>query len=175
MDIGGGETPATESSGAVQQPLQSTGGNPGFDVASLPIGGQSEGTFGDSGVQCVRVNWTLPPPGGAIPAGIAVLVTGASFAPDVFDPENAPCELAPCVGFTFKLSEVACDLPIGPRQANATGLSDSERATLTLRGLIACTDKDSATCTSFVSAVRGSPQTLTVPLPIVPGKPTPGP
>jgi hypothetical protein len=175
VDIGGGVL-ATESSGAVEQPLPARGDNPGVTVASLPIGGGSGGSSGSGGLQCVRVNWILSS-GVALPDGLAVSITGATFEPDVYQSVGSPCEGQTCIGFTFKLSEVACDLTIKPKRADATELSDSEQVSVSMQGRVLCTDSGSTPCKDFVRVVHGSPRTLTVPLPIAPegpAKPTSG-
>jgi hypothetical protein len=177
VDIGGGGTATETPGGAAEQTLAPRGGNRGITVASLPVGGGSGGAFENSGVQCVRVNWLLSTSGAAIPAGLAVNITGSTFRPDVFRPADSPCEGPPCIGFTFKSSEVACDLPIRPRKASDTNVSDVEQVTLSMQGRVLCTDYASSRCKSFAAEVRARPKTLKVPLPIAPdgpAKPTPG-
>jgi hypothetical protein len=176
VDLGSG-APATESSGAVEQPLPPRGNNPGITVASLPIGGGGGGSSGEGALQCIRVNWILSSSGSAIPAGLAVNITGVTFEPDVYQPAEGPCQGPPCIGFTFKLSEIACDLPIRPKSSEATSLSESEQVTVSAQGRVLCSDYGSSPCKDFAGQVRGSPQTLSVPLPIPPegrASPTPG-
>jgi hypothetical protein len=168
VDIGGGE-PATESSGAVEQPLPPSGDNPGIKMASLPIGGGGGGgSSGDGGLQCVRVNWILSASGSAIPGGLAVRITGASFAPNAYRTANSPCQGPPCIGFTFELSEIACDLPIRPKRSDATSLSETDQVAVSIQGRVLCTDYGSSLCKDFVGEVRDSPQVILLPVPIPP-------
>jgi hypothetical protein len=160
--------PSTENTTAVEQPLPARGGNPGISVASLPIGGQSEGATGTDGAQCVRVNWILSASGDTIPSGLAVEITSVAFEPDAYRVADNPCQEPPCIGHIFRASELVCDLPIRPTDASATGLSETEQVSVSAQGRVLCTDYGDVACKTFVSAVRGSPQTLTVPLPISP-------
>lgn len=165
-----GAPPATEDPGALEQPLAPRNGNPGIPVASLPIGGQSGGP-GTDGVQCVQVNWLLSTNGDAIPAGLAVEITGAAFEPDAYLVTDGSCEGPPCIDYIFQASEVACDLPIRSSVAGATELSDSEEVSVSVQGRVLCTDYDAAPCRTFVEAVRGEPQTISVGLPVSPEAP----
>jgi len=163
--------PSTENTTALEQPLPVRGGNPGISVASLPIGGQSEGATGTDDVQCVRVNWILSTSGDTIPSGLAVEITSVAFEPDAYRVTDNPCQGPPCIGHVFRASELACDLPIRPTDASATGLSDTEQVSVSAQGRVLCIDYGGVPCKTFVSAVRGDPQTLTVPLPTSPQAP----
>lgn len=165
-----GAPPATEDPGALEQPLPPRDGNPGISVATLPVGGQGGGS-GTDGVQCVQVNWLLSTSQDAIPAGLAVEITGAAFEPDAYVVTDGSCEGPPCIDYIFQASEVACDLPIRPSVAGATELSDSEEVSVSVQGRVLCTDYDAAPCRTFVEAVRGDPQTISVGLPLSPEAP----
>jgi len=169
-----GSSPQTENTAAPEQPLPSKDGNPGIEVASLPIGGQSEGSQGTDGAQCLKVNWILSTTENAIPEGLAVKITGAAFEPDAYRAVDGGCQGPPCIGHAFRAAELACDLPIRPTEADATGLSQTEEVSVSLQGRIVCTDWSADTCRTFVEAVRASPQTLSVPLPVVVPTENPG-
>jgi len=170
----GASPPPTENTAAAEQPLPSKGGNPGIEVASLPIGGQSQGSPGTDGAQCVKVNWILSTAANSIPDGLAVEITGAAFEPDVYRAVNGGCQRPPCIGRAFRAAELACDLPIRPTEAGATALSETEEVSVSLQGRIVCTDWNADSCRTFVEAVRASPQTLSVPLPVVSPTENPG-
>lgn len=161
-------TPAEENTTAVEQPLPPRDDNPGISVATLPIGGGSGGPIGAAGAQCVRVNWILSTTGDSIPAGLSVEITGAAFEPDVYRVTDDACQGPPCIGKIFRASERACDVPIRPRVAGATGLNESEEVKLSAQGRVLCTNYDGAPCKSFVAAVHGEPQTISLALPVWP-------
>jgi len=162
-----GASPATET-GGVEQPLPPEDGNPGISVASLPVGGQSEGSPGD---QCVRVSWILSSTDNKIPGGLAVKITGAAFAPDRYVQADHGCQGPPCVGLTLSAGELRCDLPIRPKDAGATELSPGDEVAMSMRGRVLCTDYGGDPCRSFADAVLGSPQTIPIPLPVSPEGP----
>lgn len=164
--------PPTENTTAAEQPLPPRDGNPGISVATLPVGGQSGGSPGTGGVQCVQVNWILSTAGDTIPAGLAVEITGAAFEPDAYRLTDDACPGPPCIAHVFRASALACDLPIRPRLDGATGLSETEQVSVSVQGRVLCTNYDGAPCKTFVEAVRGEPQTISLPLPVSPDTPS---
>jgi hypothetical protein len=162
--------PSTENTTAVEKPQAPRGGNPGIAVASLPVGGQSAGSPGTGGAQCLSVNWVLTT--NPIPPGLAVKVTDFAFDPGVYRVTDDPCPGSPCSGFTFQGSERACDLPVRPVVATATALSETEQVTVSMGGHVLCTDYSGAACRTFVESVRGLPSTLALWLPVTPEAPT---
>lgn len=163
-----GASPATET-GGVEQPLPPEDGSPVISVASLPVGGQSEGSPGD---QCVRVSWILSSTENTIPGGLSVKITGVAFAPDRYVQADHGCAGPACVGLTLSSAELRCDLPIRPTETTATELSESDEVKMSLKGRVLCTDYDANPCKTFAATVLGSPQTIPVPLPVSPEGPT---
>lgn len=161
-------TPAQENTTAAEQPLPPREGNPGISVATLPIGGGSDVSSANDGAQCVHVNWILSTTGDSLPAGLSVQITGAAFEPDVYRVADNGCQGPPCIGKIFRSAERACDLPIRPKDSRATGLNESEQVKLSAQGRVLCTNYDAAPCKSFVVAVQGEPQTISLALPVSP-------
>lgn len=163
VSVLGTAAPPTENTTAVEQPQAARGDNPGIKVASLPVGGSSEGAPGPGGVQCLGVNWVLT--SDPLPAGVSVVLTEVRFDPDVYRPASGSCPLPSCVGFVFQGSDRACDLAIRPKADGETTLSDTDVQAFA-DGRVLCADSEGSACKDFLTSVRGQSSTLTVKLPV---------
>ena len=166
-----GAPPSTENTTAVEEPQAPGADKPGISVASLPIGSPDGFSLDGDGAQCVHVTWIQS--SDAIPAGLGVQVTGASFIPAVYRSDSFPCERPTCAGYVFGGSDLTCDLSIRPARENETTLSDSPPVTLALQGQVLCSNFASDSCKNFAGEVRDQAQTLTLQRPAAPQN-TPG-
>lgn len=110
----------------------------------------------------------------AIPEGLGVQVTGASFMPPVYRSGSLPCERPACEGHVFRGSDLTCDLSIRPVRESETELLDNPPVTMSLQGQVLCTDVAADACEDFAGQVRDQAQTLSLKLPAAPvDKPDP--
>ncbi|HYO19811.1 MAG TPA: hypothetical protein VES02_14230 [Dermatophilaceae bacterium] len=161
--------PSTENTTALEKPQAPREGNPGIPVATLPVGGASEGLLGSDGAQCLPVSWSRID----IPAGYAAAVGDVTFEPEVFLTASRGCPNPPCHGYVFRSSSGACDVPVRPKDPSETALGDSAVA-VSVTGLVLCPDESSDACAEFRTAVLSAPPSLSIQQPAKPALPETG-
>jgi len=157
--------PSTEGTTAVERPRPLRQGNPAISVASLPVGDPEGFALADDGSQCVHVSWIQSD---SIPQGVGVLVTGATFVPDVYRPGSFSCERPTCAGHVFHGTDLTCDLAIRPWGKSETSLLNDPPVSMSLTGQVLCADFASDLCRTFTREVRSWTQKLSLKLPAAP-------
>lgn len=158
--------PSTENTTALEEPQAPGADKPGISLASLPIGDPDGFSLEDDGAQCIHVTWVQS--SDAIPEGLGVQVTGASFVPAVYRSGSSPCERPSCEGHVFAGSDLTCDLSIRPVRESETELLDDPPVTMSLQGQVLCKDFAADSCKDFAGEVRDQAQTLSLKLPAAP-------
>jgi hypothetical protein len=158
--------PSTENTTALEQPQAPGADKPGISVASLPIGDPDGFALDGDGAQCIHVTWIQS--SDAIPEGLGVQVTGASFVPAVYRSASFSCERPTCEGHVFRGSDLTCDLSIRPVRESETELLDNPPVAMSLQGQVLCTDFAADSCKNFAGEVRDQAQTLSLKLPAAP-------
>jgi len=152
--------PPTENTTAVEQPLPPGGGNPAIQVAPLPVGGN------DPGDPCLQVSWS----GDTIPDGVGAMIKSVDFEPNTYQRADNECSTKPaCIDHVLRASDTQCFLGIMPTNRDATDRNQADPVSVTVNGYVVCANENGADCTSFKSAVKKQPGSLTVARPTVPG------
>jgi len=161
--------PSTENTTALEKPQQPKGGNPGIEVATLPVGGApptpespEPGT-----AQCLTVGWSPSSGPKALTAGVSVKVLDVII--EGYD-TGTECPGSPCVDYVFSVSENSCDVSLTPTDESKTERGAPE-VPVKVSGRVLCTDPGGASCQAFEDALDGGTSDLSVPAPIAPGTP----
>jgi hypothetical protein len=162
--------PSTENTTAVEKPQAPRQGNPGVQLASLPVGGTGPDSQGPDGVRCVTVNWSPSSDASALKEGYAVVVATVEV-PAEYSQAEGGCAGPPCVGHIFRPSSLACEVSIRPSDASKTELGTKSKD-LSMTGQVLCPDQGSALCKDFTARVDSDPRRVTVTLPVAPGSPS---
>jgi hypothetical protein len=105
---------------------------------------------------------------GAIPPGLGVQVTGATFVPEVYRLARFSCERPTCAGHVFRGTDLTCDLAVRPARASETSLLNDPKVVTSLTGQVVCADLASEACRTFIGEVRTRAQKLLLKLPAAP-------
>ncbi|KQQ93131.1 hypothetical protein ASF62_15445 [Leifsonia sp. Leaf325] len=147
------DEPTTATTGP---PPDNGGGAIAIELPQLPIGGGSAQDPADPARQCIDVRWIAQNADG-IPEGIAITVTGASFAPPIFDVVDGCAGGAPpCLGYTFDATAQNCVLAVVGNGAVFDPQAPA-RPTVSLAGSAECDDPESEVCSAFVAGVQADP------------------
>ena len=152
--------PPPENTTAAEQPQAARGGNPGIKVASLPVGGNEDGS------PCFQVSWS----GDTIPDGVGAVITSVVFPAGTYEQESTPCSTPPCVGHALTALDTRCSLTITPVDSSATDRDRDHPVSVTVNGFAVCDDNSSAACQDFTAALlaQSANGSLTVDPPIAP-------
>lgn len=162
--------PSTENPTAVEEPQAPREGDPSLELASLPIGGAGPNSTGPDDNRCVNVNWSATDDAASLTQGYGVAVATVSIDPEAYVQTDGACPGPPCVGYTFRSSDLACDVSLRPADASKTDLGDDE-VDLSMEGKVLCPDPGSKPCQDFRDAVDKDSQTVTVKVPVAPEAP----
>ena len=162
--------PSTENTTAVEEPQAPKEGDPAIQVASLPIGGTGPDSTGPDGNRCVTANWAPTDDAASLTQGYGVTVTTVILDPDAYLQTDGACPGPPCIGHTFRTSDLACDVSLRPTEAGKTDLGAQEIA-LSMKGEVLCPAPGSQPCQDFRDAVENDPRRVTVRVPVAPQAP----
>lgn len=159
--------PSTENPTAVEEPQAPREGDPALELASLPIGGAGPNSTGPDGNRCVSVNWSPTDDAASLTQGYGVEVATVNIDPEAYLQTDGACPGPPCVGYTFRSSDLACDVSLRPADASKTDLGD-DQIELSMTGEVLCPEPGSKPCQDFRDAVDNDPRRVTVKVPVAP-------
>lgn len=159
--------PSTENTAALEKPQQPRGGNPGIEVATLPVGGAPPAPESPEPgtAQCLTVGWSPSSGPKALTPGVSVEVLDVTI--EGYD-TGTGCPGAPCADHVFSVSDSSCDVSLTPTDESKTERGAPE-VPVKVSGQVLCTDPGGASCRAFEDALKGGASDLSVPAPIAPG------